>query len=297
MKTKVIGIGEVLWDMLPGGRRMGGAPANFACHAHALGADAGIISRVGNDALGQEILARLDELGVATNCVEVDPDAPTGTVGVDLDPTGQPTYTIHEDVAWDRLEGGTGLRFVTDVDAICFGTLAQRTERARRSIHSVLAAAPREALRILDVNLRQNYFSPTILKQSLALANVLKLNEDELRYFTEQFHLSGGVNSQLDQLATQYDLHTIALTRGERGSVLYSKGSIVEHQGIKGDVVDTIGAGDSFTAALAMGLLARWPLEQISNVASEVAAFVCSSPGATPVLPLRLRSLFNQNQR
>jgi fructokinase len=159
VKFKLVGIGEVLWDLLPGGRQMGGAPANFAYHACALGAEARVISRVGNDALGRELVARLQKLGVPTYCIEVDPALPTGTVSVEVAADGQPKFDIHENVAWDALSGESAGRLaVAGADGVCFGTLAQRSESARATIRSLVAAAPPAALRILDVNLRQHYF-------------------------------------------------------------------------------------------------------------------------------------------
>ncbi len=292
MKFKLVGIGELLWDLLPEGRRLGGAPANFAYHASALGADARIISRVGSDAFGREILEHLSALGLPTNCIEVDGKAPTGTVTVQLR-DGQPSYTIHEPVAWDYLEADAlALETVAEADAICFGTLAQRSETARSAIRALVQATPSDTLRILDVNLRQSYFSAQLIEESLALANVLKLNDAELPDLAEKLHLTGDVRSQLAQLAQNYELRLIAYTRGEHGSLLFSEGYFSEHHGIDATVVDTVGAGDSFTASMTLGLLAGWSLDKINQVANEVAAHVCSCSGATPALPPPLQRLF-----
>ncbi len=293
MSFKLVGIGEVLWDLLPGGRQLGGAPANFTYHARALGAEARIISRVGHDELGDEALDRLTKLGVPTDCIEVDPTLPTGTVGVEVAADGQPQFTIHKHVAWDALSGEPAGRLtVAAADAICFGTLAQRSEPSRSSIISLVAAAPPHALRILDVNLRQNYFSSRLINESLAFTDVLKLNETELPQLAAMFDLTGDERSQIRQLAERNQLRVVAYTRGGRGSLLFSEGSWSEHPGAPTKVADTIGAGDSFTAALALGLLAGWPLDEIHQRASEVAAYVCSQPGATPVLPEHLRAPF-----
>src|SRR5258706_11701834 len=168
MKFKFVGIGELLWDLLPGGRQMGGAPANFAYHARALGAEATVISRVGDDDLGRELLRRLEELGLPSDCVEVDRSFPTGTVTVEIARDGQPQFTIHEGVAWDHLPGEPAARLaVSKADAVCFGTLAQRLEPSRSTIRALVAAAPAAALRILDVNLRQQYYSREIIEESL----------------------------------------------------------------------------------------------------------------------------------
>ena len=293
MSFKLVGIGEVLWDLLPAGRQLGGAPANFTYHARALGADARLISRVGQDDLGHEALDRLTKLRMPTDCIEVDRALPTGTVSVEVAADGQPHFTIHEHVAWDALSGEPAGRLtVAAADAVCFGTLAQRSEPSRSSIISLVAAAPPHALRILDVNLRQNYFSSRLINESLAFTDVLKLNETELPHLAAMFDLSGDERSQILQLAERNLLRVVAFTRGGRGSLLYSDGQWSELAGVPTQVADTIGAGDSFTAALALGLLAGWPLEEIHLRASEVAAYVCSQPGATPVLPERLRAPF-----
>jgi fructokinase len=293
MKFKLIGIGEVLWDLLPGGRQMGGAPANFAYHAGALGAEARVVSRVGRDEAGRELLRRLERLGVPTDCVEEDPTAPTGTVTVEVAADGQPQFTIHEDVAWDNISGeAAGRRAVAAADAICFGTLAQRSETSRRTIRALLKTMRAESLRILDVNLRQHFYSRELIEESLALANVLKVNETELPRLAEMFQLPGDERGQVAGIAGQFNLRLVAYTRGSRGSLLFSEGRWSEHPGIPAKVVDTIGAGDSFTAALALGLLRGWPLDEIHQRASEVAAYVCSQPGGTPELPEHLRALF-----
>jgi fructokinase len=293
VNVKVVGIGEVLWDLLPGGRQLGGAPANFAYHAHALGAEARVVSRVGRDELGCELVRRLKKLGLATNAVEEDPAAPTGTVTVELRADGQPHYTIHEDVAWDRIAGeAAGRQAVTAADAVCFGTLAQRGEVSRRSIRALLMAAPADSLRILDVNLRQDYYSREVLEESLALASVLKVNETELARLAELLDLPGDERGRVAELARRFRLRTVACTRGEGGSLLYSEGRWSERPGEPVKVADTVGAGDSFTAALALGMLAGWPLDEVHRRAGELAAYVCSQPGGTPELPEPLRAPF-----
>jgi fructokinase len=293
MKFKLVGIGEVLWDLLPGGRQMGGAPANFAYHAGALGAEARVVSRVGRDEAGRELLQRLEQLGVPTDCVEEDPIAPTGTVTVEVAADGQPRFTIHEDVAWDRIAGeGAGRRAVAAADAVCFGTLAQRNEISRRTIRALLKTLQPESLRILDVNLRQHFYSRELIEESLAQANVLKVNETELPRLAEMFQLPGDERGQVAGIAGQFNLRLVAFTRGGRGSLLFSEGRWSDHPGIPAKVVDTIGAGDSFTAALALGLLTGWPLDEVHQRASEIAAYVCSQPGGTPELPEQLRAPF-----
>lgn len=218
---RCLGVGEVLWDLLLGGRQLGGAPANFTYHAHALGAEALVVSRVGNEALGREILDRLRCLGLCTDGITTDLSAPTGTVSVTLDAHGKPTFTIHEKVAWDFLETGNNiLDEVSQVDAICFGTLGQRNPVARASIRAVLAVAPPAALRIFDVNLRQQFRSRELIIESLELAEVLKLNDEEFPIVAYSLGLQGDEASQLRQLAPRFELKAVALTKGAKGSAL-----------------------------------------------------------------------------
>lgn len=293
MSFRIVGIGEVLWDLLPSGRQLGGAPANFTYHATALGADTRLISCVGNDDLGCETLDRLRKLGVPTDCVEVDEQSPTGTVGVTVTADGQPHYQIHENVAWDAIRGeAAARRAVAAADAVCFGSLAQRSEISRDTIQTLVASAPAKALRIFDINLRQHYYTRDIIKKSLALANVLKVNDAELPRLAEMFSLTGDARSQIQQLAERFSLRAVAFTRGGNGSLLWASGNWSDHPGVATTVEDTIGAGDSFTAAMTLGLLAGWQLDRINDHANRVAAFVCSSAGATPTLPDQLRNLF-----
>ena len=286
----VVGLGEVLWDMLPGGKQLGGASTNFAYHAQMLGAEAWLVSRIGNDLLGREILERLKEMQLLSQGVTVDASAPTGTVGIELAHDGQPKFIIREDVAWDYIQASDFARAtVARADAICFGSLAQRNETSRTAIRSLVASARADALRIFDINLRQNFFSLEVIKTSLELANILKINDEELPVLTRYFGLNGGPEEQIAELARRFDLKLVALTCGARGSLFYSQGSYSEVEGLPAIVVDTVGAGDAFTAMLALGILAGWELDQINQCANEVAAYVVSQPGATPRLPAHLR--------
>jgi fructokinase len=285
MSFNVIGIGEILWDILPSGKQLGGAPANFAYHAHALGARSRVISRVGQDSPGMEILQRLHGLGLPIADIQVDPSAPTGTVSVELSADGQPRFTIHEGVAWDNLTPDkNALAAVAQADAVSFGTLAQRCEPARGAIQALLAAARPGALRILDLNLRQHYFSRQIIETSLRLANVVKFNDSELPVLAELLGLRGSARSQIEQLARQHAQRLVCLTRGAHGSLLYSGGQWADDPGQAITVKDTVGAGDAFTAALAMGMLAGQSLDAINRDANQLARHVCSHAGATPLL-------------
>jgi fructokinase len=297
-KMVVVGLGEVLWDLLPGGKQLGGASANFTYHAQMLGAEAWLISRVGDDPLGREMLERLQAMQMPSDCVTVDPFAPTGTVAVELSSDGQPKFTIRENVAWDHLTASGFVRAtVARADAVCFGSLAQRNETSRATIRSLVASTRFDALRIFDANLRQDFFSLEVIKTSLQLANVLKINDEELPVLAGFFGLQGRPEEQLAELAGRFDLQMVALTCGVRGSLFYSRGCYSKAEGLPISVVDTIGAGDSFTAMLAMGLLAGWNLDRINRCANEVAAYVVSQPGATPQLPahLRLSQIFSLN--
>lgn len=293
MALRCVGLGEVLWDLLPSGRQLGGAPANFAYHAAALGAEGRVVSRVGDDEPGRALLARVRELGLPVDAIAVDPAAPTGTVSVAMEAGGHPRYTIHEGVAWDRLEAGpAGLAAVAGADAVCFGSLAQRTPGPRAAIAALLDATPPDALRIFDVNLRQHYHSPEVIRASLARANVLKVNETELPVLVAQLGLPSGERAALGALAGAHRLRAVIHTRGERGSLALIDGGWAEHPGVRVEVADTVGAGDSFTAAFALGLRRGWAPATILERATAVAAFVCTRRGATPELPPALTAPF-----
>ena len=292
-KPRVVAIGEVLWDLLPDGPVMGGAPANFAIHAHALGSDARLVTCVGNDELGRTIVEKLGAIGFPTDLVAIHPTATTGTVSVELGTAGQPHYTIHENVAWDFITAtASSLDAAAGADVVCFGSLAQRSAASREAIHALVAASPETALRICDINMREPFFSREVGADSLALANVLKLNDAELPVLAGMFGLRGDESQQMRELAQRFALRAVALTRGDKGSALLVGDQFAQHPGTPAEVRDTIGAGDSFTAAFALGLLREWPLDIINERANAVAAFVCSQPGATPELPRQLRDAF-----
>jgi len=293
MSFKVVGIGEVLWDLFPEGPQLGGAPANFAYHAHALGADAAVVSRVGNDNYGREILERFKKQGLLAGTVQVDEEAPTGMVTVALQDQGVPRFIIHENAAWDGLQvTRAALEAAQAADAICFGTLAQRSPISRLSIQRLLATASMDSLRVCDINLRQKFYSRELVEQSMRMANVLKLNEGELPILAGMFELNGARRQQIECLAKTFELQLVALTCGAQGSLLYAQGRWSEQPTPPVEVVDTVGAGDAFTAALVMGLLNGMDLDEVHAAASEVASYVCSQAGATPALPANLRNKF-----
>lgn len=291
-RFKVVSVGEVLWDLFPEGALMGGAPANVGIHARALGADARLVSRVGRDELGDEIVRRFAERGFPTDTIQRSDTAPTGTVDVQVDSAGQPHFTICENVAWDAIAADeSALEAVRGADAVCFGSLTQRCEASREAIHTLVSATDEKALRIFDVNLRAPFISREIIEASLTIANVLKLNDTEVPVLAEMFGLAGADDEALaGALAKRFNLSVVACTRGARGSMIWTRDHISTHPGVPVQVRDTVGAGDAFTAALMLGLLRKRSLDEINQHANEVAAFVCSQPGATPLLPDALRN-------
>jgi fructokinase len=285
----VVGIGELLWDLLPDGRQMGGAPANFAFHAQALGASSAIVSAVGDDRSGREILEELGRRGLERSGIAVVSGAPTGTVTVALDAGGIPHYTIHEGVAWDVLPWTAGLGdLAARADAVCFGSLAQRSPVSRATIGAFLDATGPDCLRVLDLNLRQAYFSRETVHGLLGRATVLKLNDDELATVAGMLSFPGPESRVLAALLEAYPLSLIALTKGPSGSRLFGRGVDIIDPGHPIETADTVGAGDAFTAALVAGMLRRKGWEEIGERANRVAAFVCSRKGAWPDLPAEL---------
>lgn len=286
----IVAVGEVLWDVFPDGPRFGGAPANLACHAAALGVDSHMVSQVGDDELGKQAMAALREHGVNTDCVGINAEFPTGTVRVELDASGKPRFTIGENVAWDHLQWSDAAdELAARATAVCFGTLGQRGEDSRQVIQRFVAATPSTALRILDVNLRAPFYDEAVIRESLQVANVLKLSDDELDLVASACGISGSEAEKLAGLNRRYNLRLVALTRGEHGATLVRENERSDADGISVEVRDTVGAGDAFTAAMTMGLLNNDPLDTINQHACRVAAFVCSQSGATPPLPEELR--------
>jgi fructokinase len=280
----VVGLGELLWDLLPSGKQLGGAPANFAYISSRFGNRGVVASRVGGDALGGEALDRLAALGLEDGSVQRDQTHATGTVGVEIDLYGQPTFTIFENVAWDHLEWTLDWRkLAADADVVCFGSLAQRSEESRDTIMQFLKATREDALRIFDVNLRQSYFSREVLTGSLVLADIAKLNDAELPLVLASCGLP--VRNELENarvLRQEFDLDLVCVTRGVHGSLLVSETESNAHPGYKVTVSDTIGAGDAFTAALAHHFARGESLATVNRIANRVGSWVASVAGATP---------------
>ncbi len=285
-RYKIVGIGEVLWDVLPGGKQLGGAPGNFAYMASLLGDEGMLASRVGDDSLGRETLGKMKDIGLSTQFLQVDPQHPTGTAVVEVDTAGQPKFTITPDVAWDFLEWTpVWNELAQQADVICFGTLAQRNPRSRDTIRRFLRAAHSSALRIFDANLRQEYFTPELLRESLGETQLVKLNHEELPAVTKLLGLTfANEEKTARQLLEMYELKLVCVTRGANGSLLMTPSGSSSHDGFRVKVADTVGAGDAFTACLIHHFLRGASLEQINNAANRFAAWVASKPGATPLI-------------
>jgi fructokinase len=293
MPHALVGLGEILWDLFPSGPRFGGAPANFACHAAALGADSHVAGAVGDDDLGRAALEELRGHRVGTAAVSLDPDRPTGTVAVEADASGKARYVFAADAAWDRIAWSAALaELAARADAVCFGTLGQRDPRSRETIRRFVAATRPGCLRVFDANLRPPFFDDAAIRDSLPLANVLKLSDDELPVVASACGLTGGEPNLLRRLAGRYAFVAVALTRGPRGALLFHDGRLHEVPGRPAEVADTVGAGDAFAAALVLGLLRDDDPAETARRAVEVGTFVCTRPGATPPLPDDLRTLF-----
>ncbi len=294
MQYTIVGLGEILWDMLPSGKALGGAPANFAYHSQEFGGSfIAVVSCVGNDEFGREIISCLENMDMTYEFISVEKTHPTGEVSVSVNKEGKPLYRIQEEVAWDHIPEKPLLRELAfRSDAVCFGTVAQRSPVSRMTIQKFVGLMRHDSLRVFDVNLRQQFYSREVIETSLGLANVLKLNVNELLVLKELLGLRGDERTMLNELSRRYSLRLIAMTRGGEGSILYSGGIISMHDGYRVEVGDTVGAGDAFVAALVTGLLSGCELKDLHNKANQIASFVCSQHGATPRLTDEIKQLF-----
>jgi fructokinase len=312
----VLGIGELLWDVLPDGARLGGAPANFAVMAGRLGDRAAILSRVGRDELGRDAMERLSAMPVETSFVQVDPEHETGRVTVSFR-GGEPQYTIHEQAAWDFLENSDEwIQLAERADAICFGSLAQRSVDSRAAIQSLAASCREESIRIFDVNLRTPFYSAEVIEESLELATVVKMNEDEApivmklldlrvdeevgkpqertgteqRTRTEKRGEASFLLRAAERLLAEFPaLELVAVTKGGRGSLLVTRAEWHEHPGFSVEVIDAVGAGDAFTAAMTHYLLRGADLVTLNEAGNRWGSWVASQSGAMPALPDAVR--------
>lgn len=283
-KPVVVGIGELLWDVLPTGKRAGGAPVNFVYHATQMGAEGYAISAVGNDVAGTEIIQELDKNHIISSYIST-VEHPTGSVMVELK-DGIPAYTIIEGVAWDHIPlTQDGIDLMKRADAVCFGTLAQRAPESRETLRTLLSYMAPDALRFFDINLRQSYYSKDLIESLLEQANVFKINDEELDLLRSMYQLEGTTEEICRQLIETYDLRYLILTAGAEFSAVYSPTEVSTIPTPRVKVADTVGAGDSFSGAFVYSLLTGKSLREAHQKAVEVAAFVCTESGAWPTYP------------
>ncbi len=283
----VVGMGEALWDVLPDGKKIGGAPANFAYHCGQFGINSIAVSAIGDDKLGQELSEQFDGKKLKYNLSTV--PYPTGTVQVELDDEGVPQYEIKENVAWDNIPMTDELkRIASKCKAICFGSLAQRNVVSRQTINAFIDAIPadNDALKVFDINLRQNFYTKEILTESMKRCNILKINDEELVTISRLFGYPGiDLQDKCWILLGKYNLKMLILTCGINGSYVFVPGSVSFVETPKVDVADTVGAGDSFTAAFISSLLKGKDVIEAHKTAVAVSAYVCTQNGAMPDIP------------
>ena len=288
MENKIVGLGEALWDVLPEGKKLGGAPANFAYHAGQFGLDTLAISAVGEDQLGDETLSALKEKGLKYIMPRV--PFPTGTVQVELDAQGVPAYEIREGVAWDNIPFTPEMEKVArSCKAVCWGSLAQRHEVSRNTIHRFLDATPPTCLKIFDINLRQTFYDEEVIRSSLKRCNILKINDEELVTIGRLFGYPGlDMSNKCWLILGKYNLDMLVLTCGVNGSYVFKPGAMTFLETPKVDVADTVGAGDSFTASFCAAILKGLSVSDAHQLAVETSAYVCTCNGAMPRIPAEL---------
>ncbi len=286
-KRYVVGLGEVLWDVLPEGKKLGGAPANFAYHAgQFLGMDNTIaVSALGSDKLADETIEALNEHQLNYMLPRV--PYPTGTVQVQLDEQGVPTYDIKENVAWDNIPFDNDIaKIACNCRAVCFGSLAQRNVVSRETIKKFLEATPADCMKIFDINLRQQFYTKEVICQSLKHCNVLKINDEELVLIGRMFDYPGlDMENKCWLILGKYDLDMLVLTCGTNGSYVFTRGQMSFQETPKVEVADTVGAGDSFTGSFCAAILNGKPVPEAHELAVKVSAYVCTQNGAMPTLP------------
>jgi fructokinase len=285
-RPTILSLGEVLWDLFPDGERFGGAPANFACHAAVQGADVTMLSAVGDDQHGRDGIDILSAYGVDVSLMQVISETPTGTVGVEVDDDGKPTFVIHQGSAWDNLTWNDAIASrIATVDAIYFGTLGQRDPVSRATIREAVETAALAGIpRVLDINLRPPFFDAEMIRDSVQLASILKLSDDELVEVCSACSISetSRSNVMLQGLLEFGNLDIVVLTRGKDGAMLITPDDTVTQNGISANVIDTVGAGDSFTASFLIGELRGEPRKQNLQRSCEIAAATCAHSGAVP---------------
>ena len=289
MKRYIVGLGEALWDVLPDGKKLGGAPANFAYHAAQFGLDTIAISALGEDKLAEETIDALKEHNL--NYLMPRVPYPTGTVQVTLTGDGIPTYDIKENVAWDNIPlTDEMLEIAKNARAVCFGSLAQRNVVSRENIHKFLDATPDDCVKIFDINLRQQFYTKEVIKESLKRCNILKINDEELVLIGRMFGYPGlDIENKCWLILGKYNLDMLVLTCGTNGSYVFTPGQMSFQETPKVEVADTVGAGDSFTGSFCASILNGKPVPEAHKTAVQVSAFVCTQNGAMPVVPDRLK--------
>lgn len=285
MKNIIVGLGEILWDLLPGGKVLGGAPANFAYQTSQFGFEGYAVSAIGKDALGDEIIESLSSKSLNHKIERV--DFPTGTVQVTLDGKGIPQYEICENVAWDNIPFTPEIEdLARKASTVCFGSLAQRSEVSHKTILRFLELLPEDALKVFDINLRQHFYSKEIIDNSLKHSNILKINDDEVVIVAELYGWNGLKEADIcRKLVEMYHLKLVILTKGTNGSYVITSGEEFFRPTPKVTVADTVGAGDAFTAGFVASLLRGKTIPEAHKTAVEVSAFVCTQHGAMPILP------------
>ena len=281
----IVGLGEALWDCLPEGKKLGGAPANFAYHAGQFGFNSLAVSALGNDELAEETIAELDTKGLNYHMPRV--AYPTGTVQVTLDEQGVPTYDIKENVAWDNIPYSSDMELIAhNCRAVCWGSLAQRNEVSRETIHKFIKATPKDCMKIFDINLRQNFYTPEVIRESFKLCNVLKINDEELVVIGRIFGYPGlDIEDKCWLILGKYNLDMLVLTCGVNGSYVFTPGSMSFQKTPLVEVSDTVGAGDSFTGTFCASILKGKSVCEAHKAAVNVSAYVCTQKGAMPKLP------------
>lgn len=285
MKRLVVGLGEVLWDMLPEGRKIGGAPVNFAYHAGQFGIDTMAVSAIGNDKLGEDTIAEMN--GKHLNHIFPSVPYPTGSVQVKLDEKGVPAYDIKENVAWDNIPFTNEIESVArSCRAVCFGSLAQRNAVSRNTIRKFIESTPGGCIRIFDINLRQNFYTSNVIHDSLELCNILKINDEEIMLVSRMFNYdSSNIENVCRTIMEDFSLEMVILTCGTKGSYIFTKDGVSFMPTPKVNVADTVGAGDSFTGSFCAAILRGLPVAEAHKKAVEVSAYVCTQNGAMPEIP------------
>ncbi len=294
MNNTVVGLGEILWDVFPERKVLGGAPANFAYHVSQFGYNGYAVSAIGDDLLGKEILSSLQDKGL--NYLIETTDFPTGTVQVTLNKTGIPQYEICENVAWDNIPFTAKTEnLAKNTGTACFGSLAQRNEVSKETIKRFLAAMPENSLKIFDINIRQHFYTKELIHESLLMCNMLKINDDEVIIVSELFRWKDMEEQDIcKKILEDYNLDIVILTKGTEGSFVFTPKETSYQPTPKVHVADTVGAGDSFTAAFVASYMHGERITDAHQLAMEVSAYVCTQHGAMPKLPDAYLELFRK---